>query len=79
MQIGIYTIKDTLYKGEAEKVIAKTTTGEITVLKDHIPLVSTLVAGPVRIISKNAPEKILEIKAGVIEVRPENQIVILAS
>ena len=79
MQVGIYTIKGTLFQGEAEKVIAKTPMGEIAILKNHIPLVSTLLASVIRLIEKGGVEKTIQVKSGVIEVRPENHIVILAS
>ncbi|MDD5067994.1 MAG: hypothetical protein PHS53_03575 [Candidatus Pacebacteria bacterium] len=79
MQVGVYTIKDTLFNGEATKVIAKTTTGEITILPNHLPLVSTLVPGILKIIEKDGQEKSIEIKSGVLEIRPESRIVILAS
>ncbi len=79
MHVGIYTIKDTLFKGEAERVIAKTAMGEITVLKNHIPMVSTLVPSTIRLVEKDGSEKTIPVKSGVIEVRAENHIVILAS
>ncbi|MDD4989337.1 MAG: F0F1 ATP synthase subunit epsilon [Candidatus Pacebacteria bacterium] len=79
MHVGVYTIKDTLFNEEATKVIAKTTTGEITILPDHLPIVSTLVPGILRIFEKNGVEKTIEIKSGVLEIRPESKIVILAS
>ena len=79
MQVGVYTIKDTLFKGEATKVIAKTTTGEITILPDHLPVVSTLTHDVLRIYDKAGEEQSIEIKSGVLEIRPESHIVILAS
>ena len=78
MQLGIYTIKDTLFLGEVDKIIAKTTTGEITILSDHLPLVSTLVPSIIKVTDKEG-EKSVQIKSGVIEIRPESRVVILAS
>ena len=54
MKLGVYTIEKTLFDGEAEKIIAETSTGEITVLDGHVPLVSELTQGEIRILD---PEK----------------------
>lgn len=77
MYLSIYTIEKTLFEGEAEKIIAKTTTGEITILKDHIPLVTTLVEAPLRIVGKEGKESEVLIKSGVLEVRPNDKVVVL--
>jgi len=78
MKLGIYTIEKTLFDGEAEKIIARTSTGEITVLDGHVPLVSELTRGEIRILDPEKRETRLPIQAGFIEVRPENKTVILA-
>jgi len=77
MHVSVYDIENTLFDGEADKVIAKTTTGEITVLKDHIPLVTTLVKAPLRIIDAEGKVTLVQIKSGVLEVRPNDKIVVL--
>ncbi len=79
MEVGIYTIKDTLFSGEATKLIVKTTTGEITILPNHLPIVTKLAEGIARVFEKDGEEKKIPIKAGVLEVRPESRVVILAS
>ncbi len=79
MEVGIYTIKDTLFSGEATKLILKTTTGEITILPNHLPIVTKLAEGIVRVFEKGGEENKISIKAGVLEVRPESRVVILAS
>jgi len=78
MKLGIYTIDKTLFSGEAEKIIAETSTGEITVLNGHIPLISGLITGEIRILDPEKHETRIRIQGGFIEVRPENKIVILA-
>ena len=79
MRVGVYTLKETLFNGEAEKVIARTTAGEITVLENHLPFVTTLAEGILHIVEKGGTEKTFKLKGGVIEVRPESHVVILAS
>lgn len=77
MKLGIYTIEKTLYEGDAQEIVAKTSTGEISVLENHIPLISRLSKAPLRILEKEGTEKIIDIDSGFLEVQPENRVVIL--
>ncbi len=77
MKVSVYSIEETLFEGEAEKVIAKTPMGEITVLDDHLPIVSSLVGPVLKIIGKDEKAKIIDISSGFLEVRPESEVVIL--
>ena len=77
MKVSIYDIEHTLFEGQAEKVIAKTTTGEITVLNDHIPLVTRLIPAPVHIVDNSGKESIIPVHSGLLEVRPGNRVVVL--
>lgn len=78
MKLAVYTIDKTLFSGEAEKIIARTSTGEITVLDGHIPLISELIMGEIRILDSEKRETRIAIQSGFIEVRPESKTVILA-
>ena len=77
MKISIYTIQNTLFEGEAEKLIARTPLGEITVLDDHLPLISVLEGPSVKIIDKQKKENIITIGSGFLEVRPEREVVVI--
>ncbi len=77
MHLGVYTIEKTLFEGEVQKIIAKTTTGEISVLPDHIPLISKLVKSVLRVIDTSGAEKDITIDSGFIEVQPENKVTVL--
>jgi F-type H+-transporting ATPase subunit epsilon len=77
MKLGIYTIEKTLYEGEVQELIAKTTLGEVSILPGHIPLISRLVKAPLRIIEQSGEEKIIDIDAGFLEVQPQNSMVVL--
>lgn len=79
MRISIYTIQNTLFEGEAEKLIARTPQGEITILNDHLPLISTIEGPSVKIIDKQNQENIVGIVSGFLEVRPENELIIIAN
>jgi len=77
MKLGIYTIERTLYEGEITELIAKTTSGEIAVLENHMPLITRLMNAPLRIKEKSGTEKTIAIAGGFLEIQPENSIVVL--
>lgn len=78
MRVSIYTIQKTLFDDEAEKVIAYTSQGQITVLKDHLPIISSLRGPGVEIVDKKKERKKIKISSGFLEVRPRSEVVILA-
>lgn len=59
------------------EIILPTSTGQIAVLKNHIPLVSILKPGEV-IIKKDDNEVSLSVAGGVIEVRPNDEVYVMA-
>ncbi len=77
MKLSVYTIKNTLFAGEVDKVIAKTAMGEITVLENHLPLI-TLLKGPALETEKKGKRNVIPVKSGFLEVRPESEVVVLA-
>ena len=79
MKVDIVSLEKVLFKGEANKLIVKTVGGEITVLHNHIPLVTMLENAPVKLVDKDDKEHIIDIHGGFLEVRPESHVVILAS
>lgn len=78
MKLSIYSLNKTLFSEEAEKIIARTTTGEITVLDEHLPLISSLVSSDLEIIDEKGKKDKIKITSGFLEVRPESEVVILA-
>ena len=69
MHIGVYTLQKVLYQGEAESVNCQTTTGEITILDHHRPLISILKKGVMKIIDINKKEWYIPVSSGFLEVR----------
>ena len=49
--------------------------GEITVLSNHLPLISTLAGPHVKLVNKNEQEVIIKIVSGFLEIRPESEVV----
>lgn len=59
------------------QVSIPTTTGEITVLPNHIPLVSILAPGELKVM-KDGQEALMAVSSGLVEVRPKSEVRILA-
>lgn len=77
MQITIAQVDQTLFEGKARSLTVPATAGEMTVLPEHMPLVTTLKPGTVRVTPEQGEERSFEIKGGVLEVRRDGATVIL--
>lgn len=77
LNFKIITPDKIVFSEAVEQVSLTTTTGEITVLSHHIPLVTNLKSGEIRY-KQNGEEKVLAIAGGFAEVRPGNELVVLA-
>lgn len=72
----IVTPERLVYETEADQVTLPTTSGEITILPNHLPLISLLAAGELRVKIGNQ-EIPLAVAHGFVEVG-KNQVVVLA-
>ena len=79
MKVAIYSLEQTLFEGEAQKLIAQTPLGEIAVLDNHLPMLSTIVAPLVTVVHASGERTVVALAGGILEVRPESQVVILAN
>jgi len=78
LKFKIATPEKVVYENaEVQQVTIPTMDGEITVMPNHIPLVSVLKAGEMRIVDK-AGNHPIAVAGGFLEVRGNNEIVILA-
>lgn len=77
LKFKIVTPEKTIYENEIYQVTIPTMEGEITVLPNHIPLISVLKAGELRFKDKNGEQQ-MAVSGGFLEVRGKNEIVILA-
>ncbi len=66
-----------LYKGDVVSVQVPGANGLFEILNDHMPIVSTLTVGKVRVIDTNNKTEYFEITGGVIEMN-NNTITVLA-
>ena len=74
MKLKIISPEKVVYKGEVERGSLPGSLGFFTVLKDHAPLVSSLVEGKIVYLEAEG-EKEMEIESGVVEVR-DNEVII---
>lgn len=74
MQLSIYSLKKTLFEGEAVELNCKTESGEITVLNHHEPLVSLLSAGTMKVVDVEKKEYYFPVTGGFLEVQAENRV-----
>jgi len=77
MNFKVVTPDGVIYTDHIEAVSLPTITGEITVLPHHIPLISVIRAGEIRI-TKEKQEVSLAVSSGVLEVRPHNEVIVIA-
>lgn len=77
LKFKIVTPEKSIYKNEIFQVTIPTMDGEITVLLNHIPLVSVLKAGELKFKDKDGEHQ-MAVSGGFLEVRGKNEIVILA-
>jgi F-type H+-transporting ATPase subunit epsilon len=77
MYLEIISPDSTIFTGEISLVEVPGTKGRFTILHNHDAIISTLVAGKVRIVDLKNATQIFDISGGVVEVS-KNKIIILA-
>lgn len=77
LRLKLITPERTVLSEEVRSLTCPTEDGQITILPGHAPLVANLVSGEF-IAKGEGPERYLHVAGGVIEVRKNNEIVILA-
>jgi len=76
LHVGILTVEGVRFDGEADFVVAPGSEGELGILPRHIPLLTPLAAGAVRVRNDN-DEQLFFVSGGFLEVRPD-QVTVLA-
>lgn len=77
LTIRVVTPDGVTFNDTVDEVIVPTTTGEISILTNHIPLVSVLAPGELRV-KKGDQEIPMVVSHGIIEIRPGNEVYVLA-
>lgn len=76
LHITVVTPEKTLIDTEADELIAPTTTGEIAILPQHVPLVTQMAAG-ILTIKHNGKNEVLAVDGGFLQIS-EKEIIVLA-
>ena len=74
--VDIVSAESSIYSGEAEMVVAPGEAGELGVLPEHVPLLTRIRPGTVRI-RKGGEEEVIYVSGGMMEVQPDT-VTILA-
>jgi len=77
LHLQLVTPQKVVLNEELDSVSCPTLTGQITVLPGHIPLVATLTPGEL-IARTGQEEHNIHVDGGFVEVKPGNQVIILA-
>ena len=77
MEVQIITPDKTIFSGKADLVVVPGSDGQIGILDNHAPLVSSMQKGQVKVRQGN-DDQFFYIEGGVVEVL-KNQVIVLAS
>lgn len=78
INLSILTLEKELYTGEVESISVPGADGWLTILSNHIPLITPLTSGEI-VVRQVSQENRIEIEKGFLEVRPGSEAVILAT
>jgi F-type H+-transporting ATPase subunit epsilon len=73
--VDIVSAEASIYSGEAERVVAPGEAGELGILPEHVPLLTRIKPGTLRIV-KGAEEEVIYVSGGMMEVQPDRVTVL---
>ena len=77
IQVDITSAEKAIFSGKMRMVVATGEEGEIGILPGHIPLLTTIKPGQIRLINNTGVEETFYISGGFLEIQPD-QVTILA-
>ena len=75
IHVDIVSAEASIYSGEAERVVAPGEAGELGILPEHVPLLTRIRPGTVRI-RNGAEEEVIYVSGGMMEVQPDSVTVL---
>ncbi len=76
IQVDIVSAEQSIFSGTAQMVIAPGEGGELGILPEHIPLLTRIKPGTVRIQQPNGDEEVIYVSGGMMEVQPDRVTVL---
>jgi F-type H+-transporting ATPase subunit epsilon len=77
LQVDIVSAEQQIYSGQAQRVIAPGEAGELGILPEHIPLLTRVKPGVLRILpAEGGEEEIIYVSGGMMEVQPDRVTVL---
>jgi F-type H+-transporting ATPase subunit epsilon len=70
VHVDIVSAEKSLYSGEAEMLIAPGEAGELGIMPKHVPMLTRLKPGSVRILA-GGKEELIYVSGGILEVQPD--------
>ena len=77
-RLEVVTPERSVYGADVTMVVAPTIDGQIGILAGHIPLVTVLAAGVLRVKTESEAEQCLAVSGGYLEMSHDNNLTILA-
>ncbi len=75
-RVEIASAEEEMFSGMAQKLFVTGVYGELEILANHAPLLTSLVPGPVWVVQENDQEDAFVILGGMLEVQPKITIVL---
>ncbi|KKP29774.1 MAG: F0F1 ATP synthase subunit epsilon [Parcubacteria group bacterium GW2011_GWA2_31_28] len=77
MQLSILALDKILFKGEAKSLSVPSSNGILQILDNHIPLLTSLKKGILKIQEKGKKEFVFEVHRGILDVRNNSKVIVL--
>jgi F-type H+-transporting ATPase subunit epsilon len=71
LHVDIVSAEQAIYSGEATMVIAPGEVGELGILPEHMPLITRIKPGTVRVKGADGSEEFIYVSGGMMEVQPD--------
>src|SRR5437762_13775356 len=71
LHVDIVSAEQSIFSGEAEMVVAPGEAGELGILPEHMPLLTRIKPGTVRIRRQGAEDEVIYVSGGMMEVQPD--------
>lgn len=78
-RVEIVSAEEEMFSGQAQKLFVTAAYGEMEVLANHAPLLTSLVPGPVWVVREDNQEDAFVILGGMLEVQPKVTIILADS